>query len=551
MDCRLIGWLIGSDIRLHQRRLDADWRDLGMKRQRVGVVVCSFGILFLAMAGGPSFIGAAYSNAGHLALNRASSTSLPGLFLLPARDQLLMAGVETSQLLRARDLFDLSIRLNPDLPGSHYGLGIVHWRLSDPGKALASLERTTEIWPEHVLAQYLRGNLLQSSRRHPEAIQAWRAAQLETAVLAYGRNLYQQSRCAEAESYLLLATEIVPESPEAFYALGQSLWCQAEDDRAALAFERAASLYPPATEQHYLAVGHSSFLAGEWDEAMTAYQIVVTSGVQDRSLLSEAHAGIYGVWAAGRGNAARAAEALDQMLALSPTTTRVHVRAANLARVLGDEATATQRFDAARAWYRQAQAVLPDHGTIPQLVLGSYVAEGYYYLDLDKPTEASEAFRGAIAACPGRADGYVGLGKTLLTGGDRGAAVVQFETAIEVDPQNVGGYRALAQLYSADGDHAEAVEWWRRTVELVPQEAEYHARLGQAYYLVGDLAGAAQELEKAVQLRADAAWYHQVLGDVHRDAGHLPEAIEAYRRALALSPGWEYVEQQLRLLTGE
>ena len=525
-----------------------------MKRQRVGVVVCAFGILLLAMAGGRSIVSAALSNAGYLALNRASSTSLPALPPFPpfpTADQPLMTKVCTSELLRAFDLFDLSIRLNPDLPGSHYGLGIVHWRLSDPGKALASLERTTEIWPEHVLAQYLRGNLLQSSRRHPEAIQAWRAAELETAALAYGWNLYQQSRCAEAEGYLLVATEIVPESPEAFYALGQSLWCQAEDDRAALAFERAALLYPPATVQHYLAVGHSRFLVGEWDEAMTAYQLATISGTQDRSLLSEAYAGIYGVWAAGRHDAARAAEALNRMFALSPTVTRTHVRVANLARVLGDEATAAQRFDTARAWYRQAQAVLPDHGTIPELVFRSYVAEGYHYLELDEPTEASEAFRRAIETNPGRAHGYVGLGETLLKSGDRGAAVIQFEIAIEVDPQNVLGYRALAQLYSADGDYAEAIEWWRRTVELVPQEAEYHARLGQAYYLVGDLAGAAQELEKAVQLRADAAWYHQVLGDVHRDAGHLPEAIEAYRRALALSPGWEYVEQQLRLLTGE
>jgi len=77
---------------------------------------------------------------------------------------------------KALEEYDAALKLNPRSDTAHYNLAAYHQRRNEPRKALAELGETVKINPLHADARRIRGEILVSEMRVPEAIEEYRIA---------------------------------------------------------------------------------------------------------------------------------------------------------------------------------------------------------------------------------------------------------------------------------------------------------------------------------------------------------------------------------------
>lgn len=152
--------------------------------------------------------------------------------------------LHAGQPLRAQELFERSLALDPRQESARYFLARIHIALGDLPAARAECERILEFMPESVSALYELARILEAegdlpgARRHFE-LALERDPSNVPVLISFGAHLARRQEREPAGRHLLRALELDPGNPEALYNLG--IWhLQGGDrERAVLYLEQA------------------------------------------------------------------------------------------------------------------------------------------------------------------------------------------------------------------------------------------------------------------------------------------------------------------------
>jgi tetratricopeptide (TPR) repeat protein/serine/threonine protein kinase len=462
-------------------------------------------------------------------------------------------------------------------------------------------EKEKQARREAALARRDRGQALEKSGKHDEAVTAFRdAVRLEPdladahralgEVLCYQRHDYQGALAALEQTLRL-----EPEDGATHYDLGNVFWGQGKWAEAEAEFRKALLFSPQLTTARYQLAGVLA-RQGNLVEAEANYRMVLRSArdwadthlalgsvLVRQGRLGDVAAvgpqeGDAGVQADGGepGGAAEAEAAARQAIGRNPADAAAHVR-------LGVARARQGKLDEAAAAFREAIRLQPED------------ADGAFQLGLvlhlqAKLPEATAAFREAFRLRPGHAGAHYNLGEVLRQQGKLPEAVAEYREAVRLNPDhgeavyNLG--LALGQLGRVaqppahpaspeavrllEATRAEAVAAAREDVRRKPEDAQAHFQLGialeeqgdwdeavapfreavrlkpgyrEAYLHLGKMLGlnhvaeAEAPLREATRLGPDDAAAYVELGNVLRRVVKPAAAATAYRKAIDLNPG--------------
>lgn len=368
--------------------------------------------------------------------------------------------------------------------------------------------------------------------------------------LAYAQ-LFHPASQPEAIDQASRATELEPDSGEAWAYLGRALDWNGRFDEALEAAERAADLSPQDAEvQSFLA----EILADlrMYDKAVVAAERAVRLDPEN----AEAHRNLAYVYEF----TGRMQEALTEYQRAYDLESKFVHRHTSLAAYY---LYAVEELESGREWLESAQDLAPDdyvtllflagvhsdRGEVEQAIAycerileqapGSpdgHNCLGGVYLDAGRYAEAEAERRSAIAADPEDDTGYIGLGYVHYGRGECQQALTQFEKAVEIHPRTGGNHTAVGFAHTCLGQYEEAEAEYQRAIELEPQEGDHHVLLGRMYLETGDLNRAEREFEKAISLNPDNDQYVAWLARLYTARGDLESAVAEYERASAMDP---------------
>ena len=186
-------------------------------------------------------------------------------------------------------------------------------------------------------------------------------------------------------------------------------------------------------------------------------------------------------------DAAGAAKALDQALALDPRLSR--------------------------AWYEKGLMAL-DSGTLPQ---------------------ATDLFRKAVDFDPANAPARLELASLLLRRGDWAEARTELEAVLRLDPANAAAHDGLGLILSQQGRPQEAAQQFRQALALRPSFAEAQENLGEALLQLSQWSEAAEALKKALGGNlSDTSMATYGLASALKHSGKTTEAAAEFAKATEL-----------------
>jgi len=149
--------------------------------------------------------------------------------------------------------FQEAAKIAPSEPNLHFGLGFLHWKLSEYEDAKRELTLELSLYPDHAQALAYLGDIALKQNRPAEALPLLKEAiqvrgDLRFARLCLGRALTELKQYQEAVAALQRAIALDPSEPDAHYQLGRVY--RALGDRAASQkeFERVRQLQRRADE---------------------------------------------------------------------------------------------------------------------------------------------------------------------------------------------------------------------------------------------------------------------------------------------------------------
>lgn len=294
--------------------------------------------------------------------------------------------------------------------------------------------------------------------------------------------LYETGRHAEAEQALARAEALQP--GDASVAAARAHWLlKADDARAALSNIERALAFDPFSYGYWNLLGSIRRALGDSDAAQRAFQTALD--------LNQ--------------NSEEARNALARLLAEAGRADEAH------------RALATGRGDART-----------DAPTWLALGITDYNRQRY--------AAAEDAFRKAVAADPGFAEGWEKLGMTLArTLRDDELATV-LERALELDPTLFEARLERAALRARRGNAAGAVADARQLTELAPEEPRAWRTLAIHSTAAQDLRTAAAAYRRVDTLGKAGVDDLADLGDLLDKLGDRNGALDAYARAERIDP---------------
>ncbi len=407
------------------------------------------------------------------------------------------------------------------------------------------------------------------------------AVERRRALLSLGLVELQRGEAALAVDLLRTAVALAPRDGAARQYLAQALVAAGHAEDAVLELEEAAARAPDDPEIAFaLATAHLRLGKPEAAERVFAAVADRLPGAETWVLIGRTYRDF--------GDRGRAKAALERALALDPRARRVHFYLGTL--VLQEEGPGG--LGGAIAAFEEELRLAPDD-PIAQLYLGLALVEarrneealaplaaaarsevcrrdalhflGSAYLALDRPAQAAEALRGALAVEPGAASGadvdarqmasiHYQLATALRRLGDEAAAAPHFEAARRHSSAGVETTRdRLARYLAAEpGQEAESggpggfvaplvsplagVEPARREEarrRITTAMARAASNLGILKTQAGRFGEAADLLRVAADLDLALPQVHRTLGVALFNARRYAEAGEALERALA------------------
>jgi tetratricopeptide (TPR) repeat protein len=252
-----------------------------------------------------------------------------------------------------------------------------------------------------------------------------------------------------------------------------------------------------------------------------------------------------------QGRPALARVYLGQAAARHPTAA-IHSALGDVARTLGDLATATTQYRQAVQLAPQADEVHTRLGDVLQLQGQIEEAIACYQQVLRRnPTStraltnlgvalqgqgqleaAIDCFRQVLMLDPESSEALVNLGVALKEQGQFEAAADCLEDAIQRMPTSAVAYNNLGLLRHEQGQFEVALQHYRQAIQLRPDYAKAHSNLGVLLQAQGQLAEAVAHLQHALRLQPDYIEAYCNLGVLLQAQGHVEDAIATFERAL-------------------
>ncbi len=360
--------------------------------------------------------------------------------------------------------------LAPDDFRWRYYLGVLYDDMTQPEKALETLEAALALRPDDGPTLVRVGELLLAQNRLDESGERFREALAGdqgvavAALVGLGRIDLQQRRFQPASEHLEQALSMAPGTSSIHYPLAMAYRALGDTARAETHLLERGAVRPPMRDpliNEVRAVSNIGKLAsrdrgadavrmGRWDEAVVAYSEVVAADPTDavsRATLATAY------WRTGNREEAR--REFREALRLDPANARAHL---NLGIVLAEDG----EDDEAVVHLRRAVT------TDPGLNLG-HINLGAALQRTGRDEEAIQQYGTLLQLDPANGPARLGQAFSLIRLGRHAAARTQLEEALRVLPDEPAFAHTLARLLAASPD--ASVRDPQRALALVQQVA--------------------------------------------------------------------------------
>ena len=334
--------------------------------------------------------------------------------------------------------------------------------------------------------------------------------------LLYVEWTHPEGAAERSEKRLGALAALTPNLPEC-----QSLLCQAALARgnavAAIAHAEKALALRPRSHYAYADLGLSRMLAGQLDDARSAFE----AAIEIEPDAWDYHSNL-GLVLARLGKPELAEGPLRHAVLLRPDLEEPRQQLIDFYLQLNHQEDAD----------RQLQEM-------SQRFPNSFTAEAYQVLHLSSQGKHEEAVRLACYLVAGHSDNwrahYV-LGLALNTGGDGQLAIRPLQQARLLQPRSAAVYYQLGIAYFLMGQHSKAVRPLMIAVRLDPHHFEAHFQLANTLLVLEKTEAALQTYQRCLQLQPTDASLCANLGGVLAQLGRASEAEQIYRKGLAANP---------------
>jgi tetratricopeptide (TPR) repeat protein len=176
-----------------------------------------------------------------------------------------------------------------------------------------------------------------------------------------------------------------------------------------------------------------------------------------------------------------------------------------------------------QAEFDRLYSLAPDAARVHQLLAESYRVQ-------EKPAEAEQEYRAALAANPRSAEVLVALGDLKRSQSDFDGAIGYYSKAVELEPRNYDAVYGLGVSYSYRQDHARAMELFQRSVAIDPNSAPGRLALANSLIRAGRWEAAIPELKRAAVIEPKMRQAYYLLGQCYQKLGRSGEAQDAFRK---------------------
>jgi tetratricopeptide (TPR) repeat protein len=265
---------------------------------------------------------------------------------------------------KAVSAFQTAVKLNPQLGGAQYGLGMSLLSRGDAKSAEAAMQEAVRLAPENVLAHLGLGQALAAEKKLPDAIREYDEAikiapKQVSAYVARGDALSSQGRWADSIKDYSTATTLAPASAVAQLRLGMAYHQTGDARKALAAYDSAIKLDGSLAEAHN---NRAWLLADEKQRLPDALESAQRAAASDRANLEyqDTLAHVH----EARGEYGQAIDLLRQIAQKKPDSAKAHYRlgsalaAGNQAPEARQELTRALQLDANFADAAKARSLL-------------------------------------------------------------------------------------------------------------------------------------------------------------------------------------------------
>jgi serine/threonine-protein kinase len=394
----------------------------------------------------------------------------------------------------AEAAYRTAIRLQPNLPEFHIGLGVALYSQGRMKEAELAFRQAIQFRHDYAIGHLNLGTALHNLGRFKEAETAFRQAidlqpDFHRAHGNLGTVLTSQNRFKEAEAAFRTAIRLRHDEPVAHSNLGGALNKQHRYREAEGAFRQAIRLQPDFLAAHY----------------------GLCTSLDHQRRFKEADA------------------VIRQALRLQSDSPEAHFTLGNLR---GSEG----RYREAEAAYRAAIRLQPDYPL-------AYCNLGLALFSQRRVKEAVAALHRAVRLKPDFHEGYVTLGGILGRVGRFKEAEAAYHQALRLQHDLPEAHFGLGMVLRGEDRLKESEAAFRQVIRLRPNDPLAHYNLANLLSHQDQPREAEASYRESIRLKPDNAQAHCNLGHALRKQGRFTEALASLRRGHALgsaSPGWPY-----------
>jgi tetratricopeptide (TPR) repeat protein len=166
---------------------------------------------------------------------------------------------------------------------------------------------------------------------------------------------------------------------------------------------------------------------------------------------------------------------------------------------------------------------------------------GYVYRFIGDTASKTRAFEAAKRLADGASERerfLIGASYALLVERDYEKGINILQVAKERFPTDIVIYDMLGGAYRASGDPSQAIASWGRLLEFAPRHWHTWNRMAYAYADMGELDQALECVQTYASAQPDDANPLDTMAEIRFKMGHLDDAAAGYERAMAIKPGF-------------
>ena len=323
---------------------------------------------------------------------------------------------------------------------------------------------------------------------------------------------------ANTEGVALYYPPELPPSPQTELYLGLA---EAKDKSTSESgvehLQKAIVKYAPAEPEFDYELGHAYADLGNRAAAIRWFQEALRKKHDYSAAAKELAVALL-----AEGQAARAAEILQQAIAASPTDDQLLANLGNVYLRLGQAAKARQVLERTLS----ANPDLPQAENLLGLV---DIRDG-------NQAAAEQCFRNAIRSDPTLVEAHNNLANLLAGTRNYEEAAYHLKKAISIDSGYADAHHSYGLVLELMHSYDQALAELQNAANLDSGNAQAHIDLADLLAVRGQLDQAGDEYQKAIQLKPDSAEARSSLGSILAAQGKTAEAKQQFQKAIALDP---------------